>query len=266
MKKFIVAFLALMLITATAIADVVTVDLASATDDELSSFIQTIRDEQTNRYKEKLAAQQIDADPDGITFRGIPWFSTVEATEKAIGQVSEYKYASDLRRLGYIDYSNVTTGADRVDGDLGCNVSYAGLSVAGYQPSSSIACYIFPIVDGQIVRDIQSAQIYMGYYTFESEDYGDLSIVYDDLARKLEQLYGKGNESSTEYYTNTVWQDDTGNVIRLRKDNDASYLTLAYVASTADSRLDDMAVAYVDEKTREEDAIRNENVNNTDGL
>lgn len=43
-------------------------------------------------------------------------------------------------------------------------------------------------------------------------------------------------------------------------------MTLAYVASTADSRLDEMDEVCVAEKAQAEDAIRYENINNTDGL
>lgn len=254
------------MITTSAFAETLQLDFAAASDAELRNAIQLIQEEQVARYKEALADQAIPEDTDGISFRGIPWFSSLETAETMIGQVSKYRSADDLRRLSYTDYSSVSSGADRVDGELGCNISYSGQNVAGYKPSSTCICYIFPIVEGQIVREFDLAQMYMGYYEFEDEDYGDLSSVYDDLQTKLSKLYGKGKSSSSKYFTNIVWQDEMGNKIRLQIDDDASYLTLAYVASAADSRLDEMADACAAEKAQAEEAIRQQNINNTDGL
>jgi len=266
MKKLILWLTVCMLCAASAFADTIQVDLSSATDEELRQAVEMIQAEQAARYRESLAAQQIDENPDGITFRGIPWYSTLEAAEDIIGRESSYRYAEELRRLSYTDYSSISTGADRVDGELGCNISYSDMSVAGYLPSSTKICYIFPIVDGQIIREFDAAQIYMGYYEFKDDDYGKLANVYSDLAVKLEKLYGKGKEASDKYFTNLTWKDQKGNAIRLQIDDDASYMTLAYVAATADQRLDEMAEAYTREKALAEDAIRQENVNNTDGL
>lgn len=265
-RKVVIVLLVLVFVSSTAFAENIQIDFSVATDAELKEAILMLQAEQVARYKINLAKQEIFADTDGISFRNIPWFSTLESIESTLGQVSKYRSADDLRRLSYTDYSGVSSGRDRVDGDLGCNISYSGLSVAGYTPSSTRICYIFPIVEGQIVREFELAQMYMGYYEFEDEDCGDLVSIYDDLGNKLEKLYGEGKGSSDENFTNIVWQDADSNKIRLQVNGKATYLTLAYVASTADSRLDEMDEAYAVEKKQAEDAVRYENINNTDGL
>ena len=269
MKRWIALVLILgifLSINSSAFAKILQMDISTATDAELKSVIQMIQTEQAIRYKNNLAHQAIDADADGLSFRNLPWFSTLENVENAIGQVSKYRSADDLYRLSYTNYKGVSSGNDRVDGELGCTISYNGLNVAGYTPSSTRICYIFPIVEGQIVREFELAQMYMGYYEFEDEDCGDLVSIYEDLAAKLEKLYGEGKKSSDENFTNAVWQDVDGNKVRLQVNGKATYLTLAYVAAAADNRLDEMAEAFTLEKAQAENAIRQENINNTDGL
>ena len=265
MKRFITAILVFLFSVSSSFAEGLALDLSNATDSELSNAIQLIREEQVNRYKRNLAEQEIDADVDGISFRGIPWYSTLEYTEEQLGIVSKYKSAGKLYRIDYINSAGGYVGSDVVEGDLGCAPSY-DLKVAGYQASSTRACFAFPIVEGQIVRDLSLAQLYMGYYTFKGDDFGDLTKVYEDLAGKLSHLYGAGVEAESSYYASITWTDKDGNYIRLRINSAASYMTLAYVAGSANQRLDEMAAAYINEKTLEDDALRNENINNTDGL
>ena len=56
-------------------------------------------------------------------------------------------------------------------------------------------------------------------------------------------------------------------MIRLQiSSSNKNWLTLAYVVNGAEERIDALAQAYIDEKTREEETLRLENTNNTDGL
>lgn len=265
MKK-IIAFLMLLLFSTTSvIAEELTINLATATDEELSSIVQLIQEEQLNRYKASLTAQQLTADADGISFRGIPWFSTLEYTESQLGTIPTYQNRGEVYRKGYIYSYGGHNKSDVIEGDTGCRHHYS-LKVAGYQPTSSRACYIFPIVDGRIIRDPSLAQLYMGYYTFDGDSFGDLSKVYDDLSGKLNALYGEGVGAQYAYYLETTWRDEAGNYTVLYFHTGASYMVLAYIAAEAEQRLDEMAAAYLNEKTLEDDILRNKNLNNTDGL
>ena len=266
MQKFTVALFFLVLISCVAFAENSQFEFSPTVEQELQEAILALHANQTITRSSSSEDTENETNPAGISFRGIPWFSTLESVEDALGQVSSFRRADDLRRLSFTDYSNVSMGKDRVDGDLGCNISYSGLSVAGYTPTSTRVCYVFPIVEGQIIREFELAEMYMAYYEFKDEDYGDLGNVYEDLATKLEGLYGHGEYTTDKHFTNIMWYDVDGNRIRLQINADATYLTLAYVASTADERLDEMADVYVSEKAHTEDAIRQENANNTDGL
>lgn len=267
MKRLLCILVCSLFLCSFAAADTLTIDTDVATDEEINALLETLHAEKITRIKTRLASEVIEPDTDGLNlFRNIPWYSTREQAEKILGVTSSSDWMSGLYRLSYIDYENVSTGADTVDGDLGCRPYYSGLSVAGYKPSDVYLCFVFPIVDGEIIRDNSVAQLYMGYYTFEKDDFGDLLIIYSDLETKLKALYGEGTYTETKYKNYRIWKDKVGNIIRLQVDNDGYYLTLGYVANDADARIDAMAQAYLDEKTREENLLRLENTNNVDGL
>ena len=268
MKKLFGIMIAIVMLLSVAFADVLTLDTDTATDDEINEMLSALQEEKVSRIKKRIADEVIEPDADGlILFRNIPWNSTTEQVEKILDISVEKKKLVDVVRLSYIDYKNTYNGGDYVEGDFSVNFYSSSYTVAGYKPSKTYFRFIVPVVDGEIIRDASVAQFYMGYYTFEGNDFGDLELVYNDLESKLNALYGAGNYNPGKYHTNTVWKDSEGNMIRLQiSSSNKNWLTLAYVVNGAEERIDALAQAYVDEKTREEEMLRLENTNNTDGL
>lgn len=267
MRRVFVGTLIIMLMCTFCRAETITINIDTATEQEINDLIKRLQEEKTERIIERLAEEPFGLPSDGlITFRDIPWYTSRTNAEKILGKSSSSNWMSSLFRLSYIDYQNISWGGDTVEGDLGCRPYYNGLTVAGYTPSDMYLCFMFPIVDDLIIRDISVAQLYMGYYTFTSSDFGDIGSVYLDLEEKLTRLYGEGESTVTEYSSYIIWQDIEENKIRLKVDSNNTYLTLAYIAGDADSRIDELAQALALEKKKVEDQIRIENENNVGGL
>jgi len=132
------------------LAEVITIDTVTATDDELTNAIRILREEKLNRDKARIPTTE-PIRRDEIVFRNVPWYSTREETEAIIGNVSSSKGPNDIYRLGATNFSSVTSGSDRVDDFGGCRVRYSSVTVAGLKPSNTYICYIYPIVDSNII-------------------------------------------------------------------------------------------------------------------
>lgn len=203
----------------------------------------------------------------GITFRGIPWYSTKSEVDSHL-QKDGIKVGSgsdeDIYRMAAVNYANVTVGKDRVDGG-GVRAYYSGASVAGYDNVRLYACYMWPIENEAIVASQDEALFYLAWYAFK--DYGDYDALYVDLKSKIDGMYGSGVESSDKYHTWAYWYDQAeGNMIRLQVDTERTYATLAYMAGDADQRLDEVEVALTKMLAAEEEALRKQNSTNTSGL
>ena len=203
-----------------------------------------------------------------FTFRNHKWYESKEDFDQAIiqegGTVGWYS-SNDIYRMAAIDYSNITMGRDRVD-EGGCKIRYSDIDVAGYTPSATYACFVYPIKKGTIIHDEEQAEFYFGWYAFESRDFANHQGIYNDLSQKLTGLYGKGKSATSKYNTTTTWKDKEGNQIRLFINDDKDYVTLAYMAHDADKRLDAMKKALADEAKAAEDEARKNNKNNNKGL
>ena len=246
-------------------ANTIIINTATATDEELALAISELSSEQIKRAK--LSIPPIGPAENGeIVFRGVPWYSSRKETETIIRNSSSRKGPTDIYRMSAIDYDNVTSGSDRVDDLGGCMAHYYNMNVAGWTPSSTYICYIYPIVDGIIIRDDNLAQMYFAYYKFSRGDFADHKALYDDLQHKLNNTYGQGRETVEDYHTWTRWYDASGNYIQLLVDNDYDYASLGYIASDADQRLDEMQIAIDAEKTAEEQQRIKKNQDNYEGL
>lgn len=209
-----------------------------------------------------------------VTFRNIPWWSTKAETEKQLidegAEILNSSFTNDILRMSGIHFANVTSGNDRVDGG-GIVARYSGIKVAGYTPSETKACYIYTLNDdGTINKDENTAQFYFGWYTFDTPEYIDGEGVYNDLASKLQSLYGEGiTNAESDYYTTIIWTDSTNNQIQLLlggKQSDYKYVTLGYMASGADEKLNEMQVAIDEEAIRMEAIEREKNKTDVSGL
>ena len=267
MKRLFVAFLicALLLPCFTCFAETITIDPETATDAEIAEALRILQQVKIERAKQSIPA--IGPAEDGsILFRSVPWYSSRAETEAILGITSTTNGPTDIYRMSAIAYDSVTSGDDRVDDLGGCMAYYRGMSVAGLQPSKTYICYVYPIVDGTIIRDDNLAQIYFAYYKFSRGDFGDFKAIYDDLQRKLNATYGAGTETSEKYHTWTRWYDASRNYIQLLIDNDYDYVSLGYIAANADQRLDEMQQAINNEKAAVEHETLEVNENNFDGL
>ncbi len=209
-----------------------------------------------------------------FTFRNIPWWSTKSDVEKLLvgegAEIQQAAFPDNILRMSGIDYINSTGGKDRVDGG-GIVARYSGIKVAGYTPSDTQACYIYTLNDdGTINKDTDSAQFYFGWYTFDSYNYTDGEGVYNDLAQKLQSLYGDGTSNTDDDYFSTItWSDESGNQIRLLlggKSADYKYVTLGYMAADSDEKLDAMQTAVDAEAADQEAAEREKNKEDVSGL
>lgn len=240
-------------------------DIQALSDADLSSEIERLTSEKIKRLKMQVPATGRTEDG-AIVFRGVPWYSTRKETERLLGMSSSTKGPNDIYRMDAIDYDGITMGNERVDDLGGCMAYYSELTIAGLKPSSSYICYLYPIVDGIIIRDDSLAEIYFGYYKFRQDDFGDFNAIYEELYRKLTDTYGKAAEMNDKYHYKAKWSDQYGNYIQLMMTDDKDYVALGYMAGDADQKLDEMIAAIQNEKAAEELLKHKENVDNYDGL
>lgn len=210
------------------------------------------------------------ADDKAISFRGFDWYTTKQDVEgqlfsEGASSGGWFSNSNDIYRLSGTDYANVTMGSDRVDGG-GIREWYANVSVAGYNPSNTYACYVYAIQDGKIVYDENLAELYFGWYTFESDNFADFDGIFDDLNAKLTNLYGKGKKKATKYNTYITWTDKKKNMIRLYINDNKDYVTLGYIAGDAEKRLDAISKALAKEAKEKEKVEREKNKDNNSGL
>lgn len=219
----------------------------------------------------KEIVSQNDTEKSEITFRNLSWYSSKKDVDAALiaegATAKEDSWQTDSAyRLSALNYPNVNSGKDRVDGG-GYKMSYSNLTVAGYTPSEVHACFLYPLDEAAtIIRDSESAQLYLGWYTFSGDDYTDYDSMYNDLAAKLEKLYGTATDDETDYLIKKTWHDSSNNTIQLLIDTKKTYITLGYMAADSDTRLDAMQDAITAEQTAAEAAEREKNAANTDGL
>lgn len=203
-----------------------------------------------------------------ILFRGIDWYSTKEDVEQRI--YSEGAAATGWRsnpneiyQMNDADSYYFAEKAVEVGGYYGW---YSGITVAGYTPSNLSVNYMYPIKDGLIVHDDESAEMYLAWYEFSRNDFKDYEAIYEDLSTKLTSLYGEGQLSNTKKNTMTTWTDPKGNIIRLWIDDDKTYIELGYMAADAEERLEVLTAAAEKEALEAEAKEREENASNTSGL
>ena len=119
--------------------------------------------------------------------------------------------------------------------------------------------YVYPVLDSKLLRDEDLAV--MCYCTYVFEDIGDVNAVRDDLTRKLTLLYGAYSHGSNDSRT---WTDESGHYIRLTSGSSSVYLH--YVHADADALVGAAEQAIAAERAEQEELLRIQNQNNTDGL
>ncbi len=238
-----------------------------------SDLIQIIQQGNSNAVAVNNTATTIPANTsDQITFRGLTWYITKAEAEKVLfsdgGRMAGFTSGvNDVFRMSATDYANIWLKSDEVENG-GYKGWYSGLSIAGYNPSDTYVCYLYPIQNGKVIHDEEQAQLYFGWYTFNSRDFVDHEGIYNDLKNKITTLYGKGKQEKDKYtyHTTVTWKDKSGNQIRLLIDDDETYVTLGYMAAHAEEKLDALEKALDKETAASEQAARTNNANNISGL
>ncbi len=203
-----------------------------------------------------------------IKFRNIEWWTDYSHANYAI-----LKDAGDSHHVVFenADIDSIENAEwwgiysdDRVN-EAGLSAFYYSIPVAGYTADVHVY-YMYPIVDGKVEREKESAEIYFGMYEFE--EFEDLRAVYDDLKEKLTTLYGDGEDRPTKYIDSTYWEDADHNCIWLVIDKDSDYaqVRLAYAAGDSKARLIGINDQLSLEKLEAENASRAANTENTSGL
>lgn len=242
----LLAFLLLTSITTAAMAEVITIDTETATYEEIVAAYELLKLERIARLKESFAANHEVHPLEGITFRDVPWGSTRTEAEAILGP------ASGSRSFVYSGFVTIYP-----DG-RGLSTYYNDGSVAGYAVPQITLDYVYPVLDGKILRDDNLAIICSGRYVIK--DVGDIHAVMDDLTAKLSALYG----SYTQSIYGRLWTDIKGNTITLQSGDTSVYLL--YYPSYRDALLEAAAQAIADERAEQEELLRIQNQNNTDGL
>lgn len=250
MKKFLASLMTLLLLlpvlTCPATAEIITIDTENATYEEIVAAYELLKAVRIARLKEAFAATHEVQPSDGITFRGVPWGSTRVEAEAILGP------ASGSRSFVYSGYISIYT-----DG-RGLSTYYNGGSVAGYTVPEITVDYVYPVLDGKLLRDDDLAVICSGRYVIENV--GDVHAVMEDLTAKLSSLYG----SFTQSIHGRRWTDAYGNTITL--DNGDTSVYLLYYPSYRDALLEAAAQAIAAEHAEQEEFLRIQNSNNTEGL
>lgn len=250
MKKRLSFLLTLLLLlplfTCPAAADTIIIDTETASYEEIAAACELLEAARIELLKDSFAREHEVQPLHGITFRGVPWGSTRLEAEAILGP------ASGSRSFVYSGFITIYT-----DG-RGLSEYYTGGSVAGYAVPEFTVDYVYPVLDGRLLRDNNLAVICAGRYVIE--DVGDVHAVMEDLTAKLSSLYG----SFTQSVHGRRWTDAQGNTITLDAGDTSVYLL--YYPSCRDDLLNAAEQAIADERAAQEELLRIQNQNNTDGL
>ena len=180
---------------------------------------------------------EVKSKPDTLLFRDIPWFETeknVMISLSSIQSISnpymskEYRISSPFTTTyGFYADPNIRNG--------GSAIVSSDASMAGYK--TRLDCeFIYPIVDGHIVRDPELAQFFKAEYTLSQENTETpLGKVYAELKGKLAVLYGEPAISETT---------DSGSAYSYwyGADNSCIYLFVYY--STYNNQYEGLKLSY----------------------
>lgn len=250
MKRVISAFTLLLVLCfgfSTTLAETITIDLETASYEEIVAAYDMLKNERIERLKENFASEHQIQPVSGITFRNVPWGSTKIEAEEILGERSSFSsYITARRGFVYTDGRGVQT-------------KYTNWTLAGYSLEYAEVNYVYPVVDGMLIRDDSSAILYLAEY--DIWDVGDTNAVVEDLTTKLSGLYGTYSSGSSDKRT---WTDENGNYIELSYSSSRVYLI--YSSAQAEELLGRAGQAIQDERREQEELLRIQNQNNADGL
>ena len=242
--------------------------------DLLNSFDEQIQKE---RYIEQSPVDDTNATVSPITFQGIEWYTSEKDVNAKVVEIStianpreskEYRISGpDPYAWGMYSNPNLRNG--------GAAISSSEAQVAGYKMRLTLE-FIYPIVDGWIVRKQGDTQFFKAEYSLSQESTSlNLGDVYKDLKEKLTQKYGNlGKSQTTDGFTSySYWYGEDGSTLLLVAfyydgDNNYQGLKLIYSAPEAATRIRQLEQQIEDEKIAETVTPEPETIDsgNFDGL
>lgn len=198
-------------------------------------------------------------------FRNIPWYAPKKEVSDTLSSLT---MNLNLPNATIPDWFQTWehTDSDYTVAKAGAGTGYGNVSVAGYN-AELIVYYVYPIVDGKLLRNGDEAEFYLAVYEFS--DSADMEAVYNDLVTKLTGLYGESSAlNKWGRFTGRLWKAKDGSQIWLRIYNTNGDYTvqLSYTAPESTSRLEAVEAQITKEKLEAEELERQKNINNTDGL
>lgn len=224
---------------------------------------------------------------DEITFRGIPWGSSLT-------EVEEY-----FSNLSIVDFDSEDVKRDTIlndDYDVYSNNSYeccwhdfvfphGSITVAGYDVNIHLYCFYGIDENGNVLREKEDSVFYAASYDLEVVD---VETSYEDLVNKLTSLYGEGSlqtSGGTVYYGSSTgsgtyeyeerimtWLGDNDTGVRIycivndleHSQGDPGSITIYYAKTDAWIELDKLQNALHQEAIANESA--NRDASDTSGL
>ncbi len=210
---------------------------------------------------------------ESILFRGIPWDTTEKELEEKMTHVSNARLnpftpSYTIADSWFLPTSYYSLSDNYIEN--GCQMLlYSSVPVAGYNTTLILYC-IYPIVDGEIKKDVETTEFYMARYIFDSDDFEGLDSIYDDLLDKLSSVYGESEEKGNgKSNIGRVWYAADGSVLWLNKflyGGKSNTVMITYCEPNIDDRLIALKQQIAQEKLEKEELERQQNTNNTDGL
>lgn len=214
-------------------------------------------------------AEGAPADDVEITFRGFEWYAPFSEVDPVLAEIVNYDSVGVVSIPNEkIDSINSAARPGMYSEDAVENAGvvgfYGNVEVAGYSVLAELY-YMYPIVDGAVIRETESAELYTAIYFFD--EVADPNAVYEDLNEKLVGIYGVGQDKTTEWHqSGTYWEDTNGNAIWLVVDDDCTEVMLVYAAGEHIDRLAALETQIEIDALKSEEESRKENAGNDTGL
>lgn len=245
--KRILALVLAFLLSSFALADVIEIDTETATLSEIDAALIALTEERNARLRAEAEKIEHPEMKDAILFRDVPWYSTKSEAESILGMVGGF----------HQDMQELPRGA--VYQGIGTQVYYDGrLNVAGYYPTVRMF-YVYPVIDGSLVKDKDLAMFYLAAYKFSPIDYGDTESIKNELLVKIKDVYGDPSYVDGDYY----WVDSYGNTLKLFNN---TWLQLSYYVHDAVELLEKADYVLDQERAAEEEQQRAMHTYDYEGL
>lgn len=161
-----------------------------------------------------------------IVFRDIEWCASINAVMDSLSPYINFK-GTVLSEKDVPPYSVAGTHVEKSGFVYNQSDFKENFFVAGHLVSDVDVYAAYGVVNGVIVKDIESSRIYRCTYTFPCKSKEDEA--FDDLEAKLASIYGMPVlQSSTSTLQEAGWEDAEGNVVLIRKSSNSQNLYITY--------------------------------------